>query len=262
MTITDETIERFINEIAAEGKAKSTLEFYTRSLSKFREQIPEDLAPDESLRAYRAYLEQEGYSVATVRAYLGAVSSYLRYSGVIRFSLPKQRKEDHPPMEELTRAEYIRMLQTARRQGKRLPYLLVKLFACTGIWVHELPQVTVEAVKNGQIVARDGKQSRAYTLPEHLQQELLEYAAEKGIHAGPVFRTRNNEKPISRTVVTALTRALCADAQVDPDKGTPQSLQRLYRNTWSGIEQSVRPIVRRSHMRLLEQEQEAVGWGL
>lgn len=260
MKITEESIERFIDNIASDGKAQSTLDFYTRSLYRFREKVSEELPPDESFRAYRAYLEQEGYSVATVRAYLGAVSSYFRYSGVLCFSLPEQRKEKDLPTRELTRSEYIRMLQTARRQEKQLPYLLVKLFVCTGIWVHELPQVTVEAVRKGRITAGNGKKSHTYFIPEHLKNELKEYAELKGIYNGSIFRTRNNEKPISRTAVTALTRKLCEDAQVDPDKGTPQNLQKLYRSTWSGIEQNIRLYVHQSHTELLEQEQEAVGW--
>lgn len=55
---------------------------------------------------------------------------------------------------ELTRAEYLRLLQAARALEKERAYLLVKVFALLGIRVGELPQVTVEQVKAGRLLLR------------------------------------------------------------------------------------------------------------
>ena len=57
-------------------------------------------------------------------------------------AVPFQCSELQP---ELTRTEYLRLLQTARALGRERVYLLVKLFGTTGLTVQELEKVTVEA---------------------------------------------------------------------------------------------------------------------
>ena len=58
-----------------------------------------------------------------------------------------QIKEEKPPQPELSRAEYLHLLHTAKALGNEKVYLLIKLFACTGFFVKELPNLTVEAVR-------------------------------------------------------------------------------------------------------------------
>ena len=75
---------------------------------------------------------------------------------------------------ELTRSEYLRLLQAAKLREKERTYLLVKVFALVGLGVSELPCVTVEAVQKGSI---NIQQKGAFRIPEVLQRELLAYAA-------------------------------------------------------------------------------------
>ena len=58
--------------------------------------------------------------------------------------------EDAGVQPELTRKEYLRLLSAAKAANRECAYMLVKLFATTGIAVRELPRVTVEAVKQQQ----------------------------------------------------------------------------------------------------------------
>ena len=103
--------------------------------------------------------------------------------------------------EELTRAEYLHLLDTARVLGREPAYLLVKVFALTGISVSELPVLTVEAVRAGRV--------RDVPLPEGLKSELLAYAARKNILSGPVFATRSG-RPLDVQRVSAILRGLGA----------------------------------------------------
>lgn len=52
---------------------------------------------------------------------------------------------------ELSRAEYLHLLRTAKALDKEKAYLLVKLF------VQELPEMTAEAVREGKIVCDQDK---------------------------------------------------------------------------------------------------------
>lgn len=63
-------------------------------------------------------------------------------------------------MPELTRNEYLRLLQTAKLLGKRQTYLLVLLFGTMDLPLHALSCVTVEAVREGWVFVPRGCASR------------------------------------------------------------------------------------------------------
>ena len=99
---------------------------------------------------------------------------------------------------ELTRTEYLRLLQTARALNRERVYLLVKLFGTTGLTVQELEKVTVEAVREGKLTIQFNRNKQMLRIPEGLQQELLDYAKRSGYLTGPIFLTKDGT-PMSRT---------------------------------------------------------------
>ena len=72
---------------------------------------------------------------------------------------------------EITREEYLHLLDTARQLDHRQAYLLVKVFATTGVSVLELPVVTVEAVNAGRL----SNAGDTVPLASGLQDELTAY---------------------------------------------------------------------------------------
>lgn len=159
---------------------------------------------------------------------------------------------------ELTRSEYLRLLSTARALRQERVYLLIKLFTSTGLPVHELEQVTVEAAGEGVLLLPG--EAMPQRLPDCLRRELLDYARRQGISSGPIFVTRTG-RPCGRAGVSVSIRRLCRDAQVPPEKGNPRCLRKLYYTTRAEIEATVAQLVEQTHERLLEAEQAAVGWG-
>ena len=156
---------------------------------------------------------------------------------------------------ELTRTEYLRLLQTAWTLGRERIYLMVKVLALTGIRVGELPLLTAEAVETGWLSV-SGEQR---PIPGCLRRELLDYIARNGIRSGPVFVSRNG-RSLQRTQVTAEIQSLGRDARVEAAKCTPRGLQRLYRATQAEIENDIRLLTARSYEQMLNTEQLAVGW--
>ena len=75
------------------------------------------------------------------------------------FQVTRQLLPEEFEAPELTRREYVRMLQTARSLEDERGYVLTKLFATTGIAVLDIPSVTVEAVRSGQLPIRSGKKT-------------------------------------------------------------------------------------------------------
>ena len=163
-------------------------------------------------------------------------------------------EEDIQP--ELSRNEYMRLLQAAKLQEKDRSYLLVKVFALMGLNIYELQCITVESMQDGIITISSKKRVR---IPKPLQLELTDYAARKGIKAGPVFVTRNGTL-LRRSAVTAAVQELAQDARVEPAKCNPRCLRKLYQSTKAGIQQNISVLIDQAYDRLLENEQQTIGW--
>ena len=257
---TAEGMEEFLETCRTEGRVEGTIEWYRRGLKHLYDDLPEDKTIRHgTLERWREDLIRQGYAFGTINSFLSVSNSYLHFAGHRECQLIGQMELKSSPQPELTRAEYLRLLQTARALGKEKIYLLIKLFGSTSLTVQELPKVTVEAVETGRVTVVFNRVKSVVRIPEPLQKELSDYARRNGYLSGPIFLTRSGA-PVNRTYVSAAIRSLCADAQVPEEKGNPRCLKRLYRATLGGIENNISLLVDQAMNRLLEQEQLSVGW--
>ena len=258
--LTEEGIGEFLDACREKGLTEGTVEWYRRGLKRLYEELPEDKTIRHGTLGYwRERLIQQGYAPGTINSFLSSCNSFVEYAGHREYQLIGQLELEISPQPELTRAEYLRLLQTARALEKEKIYLLIKLFGSTSLTVQELPKVTVEAVETGQVSITFSRVKSVVHLPAHLQKELLGYAKRNGYLSGAIFRTRNGT-PVNRAYVSTAIRRLCAEARVPEEKGNPQCLKRLYQATRSVIENNVALLVEQAMDRLLEQEQLNVGW--
>ncbi len=257
--ITMEEIERFLALYESLDRAEGTIKFYRRKLTQFYEDLPEDKRIRHGfMESWRESLLKR-YAPASVNASQSAANAFLDYIGHREYQLVGQLKEEKPPQPELSRAEYLHLLHTAKALGNEKVYLLIKLFACTGFFVKELPNLTVEAVREGKVVCYQNRVKQAVTIPACVQKELLDFAERNGITSGAIFRTRSGQS-IKRTYIPILMKPVCEAAKIDDSRATPQSLRRLYFSTRAGIESNIALLVEQAMERQLEQEQLAVGW--
>ena len=257
--ITMEEIERFLALYESLDRAEGTIKFYRRKLTQFYEDLPEDKRIRHGfMESWRESLLKR-YAPASVNASQSAANAFLDYIGHREYQLVGQIKEEKPPQPELSRAEYLHLLHTAKALGNEKVYLLIKLFACTGFFVKELPNLTVEAVREGKVVCYQNRVKQAVTIPACVQKELLDFAERNGITSGAIFRTRSGQS-IKRTYIPILMKPVCEAAKIDDSRATPQSLRRLYFSTRAGIESNIALLVEQAMERQLEQEQLAVGW--
>lgn len=253
-------IEEYLSACRAEGRTGGTLQVYRRGLQRLHADLPADkIIRQGTLEHWREELLCRGYAPNTVNGFLSVSNAYLDFVGHREYQLTEQLKPEAELQPELTRAEYLRLLQTARALDRERVYLLVKLFATTGIPVQELSKVTAEAVREGRINELVGRTERTVRIPDCLQRELLRYAQRNGYISGPLFLTKEGT-PMSRTYVSTLIRQLCADARIPDGKGNPRCLKRLYQSTYAAIESNVALLVEQAMDRQLEMEQMAVGW--
>lgn len=260
VAVAQEDIQGFLAAYGELGRAEGTVQFYRRKLQRFYQDLPEDkvIRPD-TMKNWQEKLLGDGYAPGSVNAFLSAANSYLDYIGHREYQLAGQLKEEKALQPELSRAEYLHLLRTAKALEKEKVYLLIKVFASTGLFAQELPEVTVEAVRAGKIVCEQNKYKQTVTVPACLKGELLGYARKNGILSGPIFRSRDG-RPMHRTYVSAAIRNLCGEAGIPSGKGNPKCLRKLYLSTRAGVERNISLLVDQAMERILEQEQFSVGW--
>ena len=260
LTVTWEEVCRYLDSLAARGRRRETIQVYRPKLEAFYHFLPEDkrVAAD-TLELWRAALLREGYSPGTANTHVSAAHGLLAYLGRRDLQLIGQLDTEEEIQPELSRTEYLRLLATARNLGRERTYLMVKVFALTGIRVSELNRVTVRAVEEGRVLTACDGRAQYVLIPACLRKELTVYLRRVGITAGPVFVTRSG-RPMRRTQVSGEIRTLCRDARVDGDKSNPRCLRRLYQVTQERIRDSVQILAEQAHERMLEEEQLTVGW--
>ena len=260
LTVTWEEVCRYLDSLAARGRRRETIQVYRPKLEAFYHFLPEDkrVAAD-TLELWRAALLREGYSPGTANTHVSAATGLLAYLGRRDLQLIGQLDTEEEIQPELSRTEYLRLLATARNLGRERTYLMVKVFALTGIRVSELNRVTVRAVEEGRVLTACDGRAQYVLIPACLRKELTVYLRRVGITAGPVFVTRSG-RPMRRTQVSGEIRTLCRDARVDGDKSNPRCLRRLYQVTQERIRDSVQILAEQAHERMLEEEQLTVGW--
>ena len=258
--LTPEILADYGAQMRQQGRREDGVRNCEKVLRQFYDALPADkTVTKNSLPAWREQLLSENYAIRSVNSKVSMVNALLESMGCRDFQVTRQLLPEEYEAPELTRREYVRMLQTARSLEDERGYVLTKLFATTGIAVLDIPSVTVEAVRSGQLLIKSGKKTEIIRFPASLQEDLLRYASDNGRTAGMIF-TKKNGTPIERTQVSLYVQKLAQAAQVPAEKGNIRALRQLYKTTISGIEANFDLLVRQAYERQLETEQLSVGW--
>ena len=239
--LTKETITGFINHLHLEEKSANTIEKYARDINAFVVYLNGNVVSKDLVIEYKQKLIADGYAVSSINSMLAAVNSlfdYLGWSDCKVKSIKTQRQIYCPENKELSKAEYLRLVETAECNHNHRLNMILQTIGGTGIRISELQFITVEAVKSGTVeVACKGK-NRVIFIVKKLKKKLLRYAAERHIKAGAIFITKSG-KPVNRTNVWREMKALCKQAHVNPDKVFPHNLRHLFARTFYKLEKDI-----------------------
>lgn len=238
--LTADIIEDFRKNLELQEKSTSTIEKYIRDVKAFSVYAENAAITKEKVIAYKKYLGNN-YAVRSVNSMLASINSLFSFLGWhdLRVkSLKLQQQVFCPEEKELTKAEYARLCKTAERKHNERLNLILQTICGTGIRVSELQYITVEAAKQGESVVNCKAKTRSVFIVKELKQKLLRYAAEQNIKSGMIFVTRTG-KPISRTNIWREMKALCVEANVNPEKVFPHNLRHLFARVFYGIEKDI-----------------------
>ena len=233
-------IEEFKKHLILEERSTSTVEKYIRDVKSFADFVNGDEITKETVINYKKYL-QENYAVRSVNSMLASINSmfaFLDWHELKVKSIKLQQQIYCPEEKELTKAEYTRLCRTANQKHNKRLNLILQTICGTGIRVSELQYITVEAAKQGEAVVNCKSKTRSVFIVKELKQKLLRYAAEQNIKNGIIFVTKTG-KAISRTNIWREMKALCAEANVNPQKVFPHNLRHLFARVFYGIEKDI-----------------------
>ena len=238
--INNNRIENFKAFLINEERAGATIEKYLRDIKRFCSFLGDREIDKVTVMAYKAEIGKN-FAVASVNSIIAALNAFFRFCEwydlcVKQFKV--QREAYCSEEKELTRAEYIRLIETAKRRKNERLCLIIQTICGTGIRVSELQYITVEALQKGEAVVNcKGKNRRVFIVSE-LKKKLLRYVREQKINKGSVFVTRNG-KAVSRSNIWKEMKSLCKDANVAESKVFPHNLRHLFARTFYGIEKDI-----------------------
>ena len=229
----------FQTHLHYEEKSRATIEKYLRDARAFAVFAQDRPLTKELVIAYKESLITHGYATRSINSMLVSINRLLDFidqSACKVKMLRCQRPTYCPADQELTKAEYLRLLQAAKsRPGL---HLILQTICGTGIRVSELRCFTVEAVHRGEITVHGKNKTRTILVPGKLKKILLLYARQRGIKRGIIF-TNKKGKPLDRFYIWAQMKRLCTEAKVDPQKVFPHNLRKLFARTFYSIEKDI-----------------------
>lgn len=233
-------ISRYIQFLFTQERAPNTLKKYRHDLENLRRFLGNRPLSKELLLLWKKKLTEQ-FSPKTVNSMLAAANGFLCFTGrrdLCVKPLKIQKNLFAEERKELSKAEYIRLIQAAKQQKKYRLSLAMETICSTGIRVSELQFITAEAVRCGRAEITNKGKRRIVFLPSKLRRLLDHYAQKEKITAGAVFITRSGN-PLDRSNIWREMKLLCNTAGVDKEKVFPHNLRHLFARTFYSVDKDL-----------------------
>lgn len=233
-------VEDYKRYLSREERSTATLLQYVRDILAFLQWAGAMETEKATVILYKERL-QETYKASSVNVKLAAVNGFLAFVGRTDLKVRQlkiQRQAYCPRERELTRAEYEKLVNTAKRRKNLRLALLMQTICGTGIRVSELRFITAEAVRDGEATVRLKGKTRTVLISGKLRKALLSYLHQQKIQTGPVFVTRTG-RPLDRSNIWKMMKSLCDDAGVKSSKVFPHSLRHLFARCFYELDKDI-----------------------
>lgn len=232
----------FIKELQFDEKSKRTYGQYQRVCRDFIKFIKnDDEITKEDIMNWKAWIVEE-FEPATVQNYITIINRFLFYceKGTINRKECKEQKIElevkqiriqHVSSldEVLEPQELKRMLRFAKKLGMMDMYLIMKIFAYTGIREHELKDFTVENVKKNVIRTNSKGKIREIILRGDLKREINKYIKDKDIKSGFIFcGVKDDTKLLPMQTIWWRLKKIAGAAKIKKSKVHAHSFRHLF----------------------------------
>ena len=198
--LTQEHIEEYAAHLREQERAENTVQKYRSDLAALRRWLGGRPLAKLVLIQWKEHLALT-YAATSVNSMLAALNGLLQFMGRGEMAVKPLRIQKRlfcDEGRELTKKEYVRLVETARGEGNERLALVLQTLCATGIRVSELPYITAKAVRLGRAEISNKGKLRTVFLPDKLRRLLKRYMLKAGCTEGAVFVTRTG-KPLDRS---------------------------------------------------------------
>ena len=239
--MTSEQMQSYAEHLRMEECSESTVRKYDHALEALYGWLLEDKSvTKERLLAWKAEISEKN-AASTVNVMISALNSFFAFMSWDNLRMKQvktQRRIYRDKDRELTKEEYMRLLNAARNKGNLRLYYLMQTLGSTGIRISELRFITAQALREGSAVVDCKGKRRVILIPKKLRKKLLAYCEKANVTSGPVFVTKNG-KPLNRSNVWKELQRLCNDAGVERGKVFPHNFRHLFAVTFYRMEKDI-----------------------
>ncbi len=226
-------LENYIEHLMRKERCRSTVNQYRRDISAFigeiRSMSSNGYITKEMVIEYKMKL-CERYRISSVNTKLAAINEFLEYTGrgdLKVKTMRVQRRAYCSGEKELTKREYLSMIDQAIAQGDERMSMLMQTLGGTGIRISELKYITVEAVKKGEANIWLKGKNRTVLIAGRLKKRLQSYIRRKRLTCGPIFVTRGR-RPLDRSNIWKMMKRLGEKVGASREKVFPHNVRHLF----------------------------------
>lgn len=196
-------VQEYLMEEKLDEKAKTTQAQYKHVLDLFFQNMPNEEITKLDLMNFKSLLI-ERYKPRTVSKYITIINKFIKYCELTDidddFDFTKLKKfysknalknikvQQKASLEDVIEPEeFKRMLRMAKKKDYEM-YLIMQIFAYTGIRQAELSFFTVENIKSNYIEVKNKGKIRTIILRNDLRNELIQYCQANNISEGYIFQ--------------------------------------------------------------------------
>jgi len=170
-------IQRYEVYLEDQERSAATIQKYTHDLRELMIYAGEAPLTKALMISWKNHLA-EIYALSTANTMIAAVNGFFASMNWRELSIKQFKIQKSPFLKEekeLTRQEYIRLVQAAERNTNERLSLVIQTICATGIRVSELRFITVEAVQRGRAEVSNKGKRRTVFLQAKLCKLLRKY---------------------------------------------------------------------------------------
>lgn len=221
-------LEEFINNEYEAEMADNTIKSYHQEILAWINWLKDDDQITKKIMIeYKKYLKDK-FQPNTTNHHIVVLNKFLSFCGY-DIRLEKLEIQNQTSLNnQLEMQEHRRLLKWALKMKMDDMYLIMKIFAKTGIRVIEIRFFTIEKLSWSMQIENKGK-FREIIVPRDLIREIRKYCRKKNIRSGYIFRApRDKTKPLPVSTLEERIKRIARKARINPKKIHPHAWRHLY----------------------------------
>lgn len=223
-------LREFNLELAMNEKSMNTIKYYNQAINRLLSMVNDDQEVSKDiLIKYKANLIDSGdYKMSTIDRHLQAINRFLVFCGRKDLTIKRLKLQNKMSYDKvITQIDLKRLLKWSKKLNRQDIYLIIKVFANTGIRVSELKYFKVEKL-NSIIEINNKNKIRFVPIRQELLRELRKYCKHQKIEEGFIFTNKRNKKLKNPTIIWRELKYIAGRARVDKSKVHAHSFRHYF----------------------------------